>query len=69
MAEREITALKLAYGVKPSAFENLWRGRKDGRVTYSVLPSPAPRPAEKRRDQRRRTRLRSEKSSIAPIDS
>ena len=68
MAERELTALKLAYGVKPSAFSRLWRGRgDDGAVTYSVNPLPAtspktaPAPAEKRNDQRRRTRLRAGK--------
>ncbi len=63
MAERELTALKLAYGIKPSALERFWRGRKEtGAVTYSVLPSAAPlSPSEKRKDQRRRTRLRSGK--------
>lgn len=62
MAERELTALKLAYGIKPSALERLWRARKDPAVvTYSVLPSVSPSTSEKRKDQRRRTRLRSGK--------
>ncbi len=62
MAERELTALKQAYGLKPSSLEKLWRGRGGAdAVTYSVLPSPTASPSEKRRDQRRRTRLRSGK--------
>ena len=62
MAEREITALKQAYGLKPSALEWLLRGKKDADVvTYCVLPSPTPSTGEKRRQQRRRTRLRSGK--------
>ncbi len=64
MAEREIKALKLAYGVKPSALSRFWRSPKDeGIVTYSVQPIPkaSPASAEKRRDQRRRTRLRAGK--------
>lgn len=68
MAEREITALKQAYGLKPTALERLWRSSADmGAVTYCVLPSapvapsPQPRSDEKRRARRRRTRLRSGK--------
>ncbi len=62
MAERELTALKLAYGIKPSAIRRFWRGRKEAAlVTYSVLPPVAPLSNEKRKDQRRRTRLRSGK--------
>ena len=68
MAERELTALKRAYGLKPSALERLGRGPADsGVVTYCVLPSPpvapspSPRSDEKRRARRRRTRLRSGK--------
>jgi hypothetical protein len=62
MAEREMTALKQAYGLKPSALERLLRGKKDADVvTYCVLPAPAASKGEKRRHQRRRTRLRSGK--------
>jgi transposase-like protein len=66
MAERDLTALKLAYGVKPSVFSRLWRARGDsGVVTYCVQPAPSPKanvaPKEKRRAQRRRTRLRAGK--------
>ncbi len=67
MTEREITALKLAYGLKPSGLERLWRGPvESGVVTYSVLPSSllpssSLHPCEKRRARRRRTRLRSGK--------
>lgn len=67
MAERELDAVKLAYGLKPSAFSRLWRSRLDaGMVTYCVLPTPAlapveKRPAEKRTAKRRRTRLRAGK--------
>ncbi len=67
MTEREITALKLAYGLKTSILERLWRTPADsGVVTYSVQPfcaqpSPSPHPCEKRRARRRRTRLRSGK--------
>ena len=71
MAERELDAVKLAYGLKPSAFSRLWRGRHDaGLVTYCVLPAPAPAPLErkaekrqieKRKAKRRRTRLRAGK--------
>jgi hypothetical protein len=68
MAQRDITALKLAYGLKPSTLELLRLGTAEsGVVTYSVLPSPCgpppptPRSEEKRRARRRRTRLRSGK--------
>ena len=71
MAERELEAVKLAYGLKPSAFSRLWRGRLEagGVVTYCVLPPPAPvekrkaekRHAERRKAKRRRTRLRAGK--------
>ncbi|MGO9388731.1 hypothetical protein [Rhodoblastus sp.] len=67
MTEREITALKLAYGLKPSGLDWLRRGPvASGVVTYSilpssVLPSPSPHPYERRRARRRRTRLRSGK--------
>jgi hypothetical protein len=70
VAERELIAVKLAYGLKPSAFSRLWRGRADaGIVTYCVLPTPAPaeksqvekRQVEKRQAKRQRTRLRAGK--------
>ena len=70
MAERELTALKTAYGLKPTALCRLWRNPAEaGLVTYCVLPtpsrfpSPAPTPAtaDQRRDKRQRTRLRSGK--------
>ena len=62
MADRELTAMKMAYGLKPSAFERLFRaGSKPGFATYSVVPSPEPEQVEKRRCRRRRTRLRSGK--------
>jgi hypothetical protein len=67
VAERELIAVKLAYGLKPSAFSRLWRSRMDaGAVTYCVLPTPAPAPVEKRqiekrKAKRRRTRLRAGK--------
>jgi hypothetical protein len=66
MAERELTALKQAYGVKPSALSRLWRTpAESGMVTYCVAPSPAAAPAtataEQRNGKRRRTRLRSGK--------
>jgi hypothetical protein len=68
MAERELTALKTAYGLKPTALSRLWRAPAEaGVVTYCVLPSPSRSPApalataEQRNDKRRRTRLRSGK--------
>jgi len=68
MAERELTALKTAYGLKPTALSRLWRAPAEaGVVTYCVLPSPSHSPppvlatAEQRNDKRRRTRLRSGK--------
>jgi len=62
MAERETLAVKLADGTRFSAFEKLYRQRRNaGLVTYSVLSSPVPATNEKRSDQRRRTRLRSGK--------
>ena len=66
MAERELTALKTAYGLKPTALSRLWRNPAEtGVVTYCVLPSPSRFPAqataEQRNDKRRRTRLRSGK--------
>ena len=64
MAERELTALKQAYGLKPSALSRLWRNPGEaGVVTYCVLPSPffAPTTAEHRNAKRQRTRLRSGK--------
>src|SRR5271157_2016013 len=40
MAERELTALKTAYGLKPTALSRLWRAPAEaGVVTYCVLPS------------------------------
>jgi len=68
MAERELTALKTVYGLKPTALCRLWRNPAEaGVVTYCVLPSPLPSLAaatattEQRNDKRRRTRLRSGK--------
>ena len=66
MAERELTALKQAYGLKTSALSRLWRNPTEaGVVTYCVLPSPSPFPApttaELRNAKRQRTRLRSGK--------
>ena len=64
MAERELTALKQAYGLKSSALSRPWRNPAEtGAVTYCVLPSPFPAPttAENRNAKRQRTRLRSAK--------
>lgn len=64
MAERELIALKRAYGVEDSFFVRLWSGRRDGgAITYCVIPSPpsSTENAEKRHQKRRRTRLRSGK--------
>lgn len=64
MAERELTALKTVYGLKPTALSRLWRNSVEaGVVTYCVLPSPSRSlaTAEQRNDKRRRTRLRSGK--------
>jgi len=68
MAGRKLTALKQAYGLKPSALSRLWRNPGEaGVVTYCVLPSPLPSrfpglaTTEKRNAKRRRTRLRSGK--------
>jgi hypothetical protein len=65
VTDRELIAVKLAYGLKPSAFSRLWRRRPDpGVVTYCVLPAPAPsekRNAERRAAKRQRTRLRAAK--------
>ena len=68
MAERELTALKMAYGLKPNAHSRLRRRSAEaGVVTYCVLPSPLPPPssvpamAEQRNAKRQRTRLRSGK--------
>ena len=71
MAKRELNAVKLAYGLKPTAFSRLWRRRSDaGVVTYCVLPTPSPAPApaagekrnvERRKAKRQRTRLRAGK--------
>jgi hypothetical protein len=71
VAKHELNAVKLAYGLKPSAFSLLWRRRSDaGVVTYCVLPTPSPTPApaagekrnvERRKAKRQRTRLRAGK--------
>ena len=68
MAERDLTALKLAYGVKASFLSRLWRTRAadEGVVTYCVQPVAAAKPKaaaskEQRGAQRRRTRLRAGK--------
>ena len=69
MAERELTALKQAYGLKTSALSRLWRNPAEaGAVTYCVLPSPSPSSpfpitatTEHRNAKRQRTRLRSGK--------
>jgi hypothetical protein len=65
VAERELIAVKLAYGLKPSAFSRLWRRRPEpGVVTYCVFPAPASaekRNAERRAAKRQRTRLRAAK--------
>ncbi len=66
MAERELTARKTAYGLRPTALARLWRNPAEaGVVTYCVLPSRSPSlataTAEQRNDTRRRTRLRSGK--------
>ncbi len=62
MTERDFTAVKLAYGLKPSTFEQLFRSNANpGVITYSVAPVHESQPGEKRRCRRRRTRLRSGK--------
>jgi hypothetical protein len=62
MADRELVALKRAYGVEESVFARLWRGRRDaGAVTYCVIPAPSAFPSDQRIQPRRRTRLRSAK--------
>jgi hypothetical protein len=62
MADRELTAMKLAFGLKQSAFNRLFRPNVNPDVvTYSVAPSPESGQTDKRRCRRRRTRLRSGK--------
>ncbi len=66
MAERKLTALKQAYGLKPSALSRLWRNPAEAGwspIAFCLRLShfPAPTTAELRNAKRQRTRLRSGK--------